>query len=156
MTSEKFETWKNSVEVLRGTAAEEIRQQFITAFIDTQHPRYTERIATLRDFNDGPYYTGYLWDYTISRQFANVDVALKVLASKSLVYAFWDLHSSERIRIADYWRFGRADVLLLTAEHLAHGLGYLPEDLYVFDSTATWAVAFTHEYSDDVQQCLIA
>ncbi len=61
----------------------------------------------------------------------------------------WDLHSNERIYVADYWKFPKEAVLLLSATDLAAGLDFLPDDIYVFDRTFDWSIVFTHEYTAD-------
>lgn len=155
MTVDDFDNWRLSVTVFDIEEGGRARDAFIDSFVDRAHPRFGERIATPQKFNDGDYYTGYLWDYMYSRTFVDVDTARRRLAGTDPVIAFWDLHSSERIRTPNYWRFERNAVLRLRAAHLVEGLAFLPEDLYVFDSTLAWAIAFTHEYSDDeVRQCV--
>ena len=57
----------------------------------------------------------------------------------------WDVHSTERVRVPDYFKFPKGTVLRGDPRALQRGLKYLPEDLYLFEDACDWAGALTHE-----------
>lgn len=137
--------------------ADATRAQFIETFVDTSTDFYREHVAAMRLFADGYAYTAYLWDVMSERRFGDAAVALDFLSTKDgRVRVFWDLHSSERILILDYWKFRKDAVLECYASDLLAGLSHLPEDLYICDPDMSWAVALTHEEVDGVPWAVIA
>src|SRR5438132_8338931 len=102
MTLDEF---KKRVSVITGDQARQLRQRYIERFVNTDSNHYQQYIAKTQQFSDGVFYTGYLWD-----SLKNVEVIPESETRQEglldrMVYVFWDLHSSERIRIKDYWKF---------------------------------------------------
>ena len=134
--------------VMRGEKAEEVRQAYIERFVDTKSEGFQRYIAVRVPFEDGLYYTGYLWDCLKHSELITEDQLLADLSLRKAVQVLWDLHSAERILIEDYWKFPRDAILRLDARDLASGLTYLPEDIYIFDDSLGWSLILTHEYLD--------
>lgn len=61
------------------------------------------------------------------------------------VFVFWDNHSCDRILIPDYWKFPKESCLRMKYGDLCRNKIYLPEDIYIFDNSFQWTIAFTHE-----------
>ena len=145
-----FDEFRNSVSIRLGEDADELRQRYIQAFVDVHAAGYIERVQRTQEFTDGRYYIGYLWDYLKQRTLISEDDALSKLTRKATpLHVLWDLHSSEMIRVPNYWRFPKYAVLDVPAADLIAGLTYLPEDIYVFDDTFEWSIILTHEDTKD-------
>ena len=70
------------------------------------------------------------------------------------IYVFWDIHSSEKIWIKDYWKFDKDAVLRMSMDTLLAGCEFLPEDIYICDSTFQWTFVMTHEEIENKRYCL--
>jgi hypothetical protein len=134
--------------------AEHLRATFVSRRLDPRHAEQAAEALRLRQFPDGLAYTGYLWDFLADKHVVSEEEVWRDLEPVSELYAMWDLHSSERIRTPDYFKFPKATVLRTDSATLRRGLEYLPEDLYIFDATCAWAAALTHEWVDDRRFCL--
>ena len=138
---------RQRTDIITGDEADLIREKYISRFVDPESDHYMRYIAELREFSDGLYYTGYLWDCLKSAvQVEEEDVYDMEL--DRIVYVLWDLHSSDRIHIEDYWKFPRRAILRLRFCDLVEGRECLPEDIYIFDEELTWSLILTHEYDD--------
>jgi len=143
-----FEDFAARVTVYQDDRADEIRRRYIDHFVNTNSDWFQERIAVLKPFKDGLHYTRYLWDCLKHWERISEDRFFGQLRTYGIVNVFWDLHSSERIFIEDYWKFPKASVLQLDAHDLEAGLEYLPEDIYIFNEDLTWSLILTHEYDN--------
>ena len=115
---------------------------------------YKENIEQKKMFSDGLCYTGYIWDCLLNPRIISEREADQLLQVKRRIIIMWDIHSSERIFIPDYWKFPKAEVLCTDAwsETFKNDL---PEDVYVFDDTFSWSVIYTHETDlKDNRYCL--
>ena len=143
-----------SILVLDLKKSDELRDEYIKSFIDTSSSYYKEDIEQKTLFSDGFCYIGYLWDCLLKPTIISEYKANHFLEDKGIVYIMWDIHSSERIFIDDYWKFPKNQILC-TDEKIESLKSDLPEDIYVFDDTFSWTVVFTHEYNDkDRRYCL--
>jgi hypothetical protein len=148
-----FETWRADVRILPDEKGHEIRARYHEAFLDTTSENYAWRVRDLVQFPDGWAQEGYMWDCLRSRRRSTWDEICTVIARADEVLILWDIHSATRIRIPDYWKFGKDSVLACSPAHLESGLQWLPEDLYIFDETLEWSAILTHEpWLDGVEQ----
>lgn len=53
---------KDSITIITGEEAASLRGKYISRFIDTGSEHFQKYIATRKQFKDGLFYTGYLWD----------------------------------------------------------------------------------------------
>ncbi len=150
----KFEEFKEQVIILEKKTGNNVRSKYIDRFINKFHPQYGEQIERKYGFVDGYCYLGYLWDYVKEPSIIDQEY----LASKKYyldeVFVFWDIHSSERIWIKDYWKFDKDAVLKLKYSTLLMGEIYLPEDIYIFDYSFSWTLIQTHEELNGKRYCL--
>src|SRR5579883_1929279 len=139
------ETFVACTTILPGERADALRTAYIQRFVKTESAYFREYIAQKRQFSDGEYCFGYLWD-TLRNPTTISEEQLKAeLAQRGEVYVFWDLHSAEHQVAKDYWKFPREAVLRVQApclieaiasmEYVAQGWAYLPEDIYIFDDS---------------------
>jgi hypothetical protein len=154
MKSMTLAGFRSEVEVITGERASNIRQAYISKFIDVSRPGYQKHIAIMREYRDGAYYSGYLWEYLRRwERIAEKDL-YDAMAPATDVYAFWDLHSSDRILIPDYWKFPRDAVLSGTYSIIVRGRGWLPEDLYLCSVDMSKSVVLTHESDPEGAQLI--
>jgi len=144
------------IDVITGERARHIREMYIQRFVNTQLDGYKDTIATKTQFKDGEYYVGYLWDYLISKEVVIDRQIFEILEQEPReIYVFWDLHSSQRIFVKDYWKYPRDAVLSLLSSNLPSGLSYLPQDIYIVDHNFTRTFVLTHEELDNKKRwCL--
>lgn len=150
----KFNDFVSSIQILDKQRGNELRKQYIDCFIDNNQKSYHEQIERKHKFVDGYCYLGYLWDYLIDREIVSEEYIESISKKLGQVYVFWDIHSSERIFIKDYWRFDKDAMIKLDFDMLLAGLKHLPEDIYIFDDTLKWTIAYTHEEIADRKYCL--
>lgn len=139
------------VTILTGLIADEIRASYVQAFINLDSEYYINNIKKLNSFSDGLCYTGYLWDCFKFFQIKAESFCKTFLDSKRNLYVLWDIHSKDRIFIKDYWKFPKSAVLLLNSWEEEKYIA-LPEDIYIFDETFSWSIAFTHEDDQNGQR----
>lgn len=139
-----FEEFKNRVKILEPVIAEEYRKKYIDAFIDTDCEYYSD-IRNLKPFSDGWCYTRYLWDCLKEPCQINWSDIISYQKCLKSVLVFWDIHSYERILIPHYWKFPKNACLELNFDDLCNNKEFLPEDLYIFDTSFKWTIVFTHE-----------
>lgn len=121
-----------------------LREKYIKTFVDTNSDFYNENIRKLRQFSDGLYYIGYLWDCFKQPNVVSENKLKEILNDKRNIYIMWDIHSSDRIFIPNYWKFPKLNILF--AEFWTDKIKKdLPEDIYLFDETFSWSAVFTHE-----------
>jgi hypothetical protein len=143
MTLDEF---KMAIQVLQEPAASEVRAKYILQFINTQHEFYINVISKPKQFSDGICYEGYLWD-CLRQPFTIITFAdfIRDLVGHDQVFAFWDVHSRDRILVPDYWHFPKSAALSGPAKIIAENLNYLPEDTYICDNSFSWTLIATHE-----------
>jgi hypothetical protein len=152
-----FEAFRASVKCLDYEQSTRIRDRFISEFIDQGDPLFDESILQRHDFPDGKAYTGYLWDFIGARALVSEGELWARVTRREWIYAMWDIHSSNRILIKDYWRFPKNSILVgQPPELIREGQAYLPEDLYLFDDSYAWVAATTHDEIDGERFCLWA
>jgi hypothetical protein len=149
-----FRAFSSAIEILPTSMAEEVRRSFNAARLDPRYAREAADALRLHEFSDGPAYTGYLWDFLADKRVVRDDELWDLVRPLASVYVMWDLHSVERVLIPDDFRFPRGTVMNASPGVIQRGLEYLPEDLYLFDSSYSWAGALTHEYVEDARFCL--
>lgn len=151
-----FEDFKASVDCLSPDLSQRVRERFIQEFIDQTDASFAESIHQHR-FADGMAYTGYLWDFIKGRTLIDESELWSRVERRDWIYAMWDIHSSEHIRIAGYWRFPKDAVLVSRPPaRVREGQRYLPEDLYLFDDSFAWVAAVTHDEIERKRFCLWA
>ena len=141
--------FKKRCSVLERSQADALRSCFIEKFVDTKSTHYKETIECPREFKDGLLYTGYLWDCARKFDLISIGEFKSEVQNIDQIFVMWDLHSCERILIENYWIYEKCDVLTLTGKTLIAGMGFLPEDIYVFDVGFRHVFALTHEYKGD-------
>ena len=146
-----FEDFQKRTDVITGSEADLIRDKYITKFVDIYSDYYKKYITIKELFKDGQFYVGYLWDCLKCPELKTEKQIIDSveLMGGQVIYVLWDLHSSEKILIKDYWKFPKEAVLRIRCDDLLAGLKYLPEDIYLFDKEFIWSLIFTHEYYDD-------
>jgi hypothetical protein len=135
--------------VLSKEDAAQVRNRFINMFVDTDSPFYRDRIAKLRRFSDGEFYTGYLWDVVRSYTRISEEQAAALARSLGSSYALWDLHSADEILVPGYWKFPRDAVLYGPAADVYDARSILPTDLYIVRADFEVSLIFTHEDHPD-------
>ena len=132
--------------ILAGVEAEYMRNIFLASFIDVNSKYYRHYIERKALFSDGWCYTGYLWECIQNKKtVSNKYILEHINMQKGPIYILWDIHSSERIVIHDYWKYPKEAVLKVDANNIESIIDELPEDCYFFDQTLSWIAAFTHE-----------
>jgi hypothetical protein len=153
----EFHDFDASVEVVDVVEAGRVRERFLDAFIDEDAPRFDETIRRRVAFSDGMAYTGYLWDFIKGRVLIDEVDLWERVDRRGWVYVMWDVHSSDRILIDDYWRYPKESVLIGRPPAVIEaGQRFLPEDLYLFDDSFAWVAAVTHDEIDGRRFCLWA
>ena len=152
-----LEAFSQRAEVLTGERATAIRERFKQAFLDRSHPWYRDGIEDLKEFSDGRFYTRFMRDFLRHfRSASEAEVWEECLRHDELI-VLWDIHSADRIHIPDYWKFPRDPVLVGAPEAFRSGQHLLPNDLYLFDSTFSWAGVLTSDYSHEQERmCALA
>jgi hypothetical protein len=157
MNDISLEEFRSRFAMITGEEAKTYRDRYIQNFVNTSSEYFKQRIATMKNYRDGYFYDGYLWDCLWKVKLINEMRAKESLSQHQAVNAFWDLHSDEKINIKSYWKFPKEAILKGMASDLLLGLDYLPKDIYIFDDEYTWTLVFTHEYLDDGNRyCLMA
>ncbi len=140
------------IEYLPKDSEHSLRSKYIEAFVDTSCEWYKDRIATTREFSDGVCYTGYLWECLINPTYISLFDVVSYRDRLGEVLVFWDIHSSQRIFVKDYWKFGKDTMLRLEFGTLVDNLEFFPEDIYIFDDSISWSLVLTHEDDHDGMQ----
>lgn len=134
--------------IIIGSVALELREKYINKFINTCSEHYIKYVRDKKTFVDGLCYTGYLWDCYENFYVCTEVFCEQFLKDKQDIFIMWDIHSSERILIPDYWKYPRESVLCIESWNKNKYMRDLPEDIYLFDATFSWSIAYTHEEDD--------
>jgi hypothetical protein len=146
--------FKEKVNIIHKEIADRLRKRYISAFINTEMEHYREYILTLKQCSDGLCYFGYLWDCLRNPIIIGEDDIFAFLSNYSdNIYILWDIHSKDKIWIENYWKFDKNAILELDPQLLLENLEYLPEDIYIFDSSFEWTYVLTHEEEKGVRVC---
>ena len=94
-----FIRFQEKVEILDKKRGKELRNKYINRFINTDHKIYKEQIQIYHKFTDGYCYLGYLWDCILNPIVIDEAKFEEKARRIGKVYAFWDIHSCERILI---------------------------------------------------------
>ncbi len=147
--------------------ADSLRQAFIEAYTDKSLPHYRKTLG-LRRFFDGMCYAGYIWE-VLRKPYDIVtrEAALALLDEKAEVYIMWDNRTMEKVAQSFHYKVPKDRVIRMKGRELAEQLradfaplaenvSFLPEDIYVFDGSLTWYIAFTHEPDGNNQMmCMV-
>ena len=145
-----FKEFSQRIKVLQTLEADQIRAKYISLFVDQVSEWYEEQIAIKVLSGDGWYYRGYMWECLKQGTPAKEEQILGQLKGMDeSVFVLWDISSRRNLSPKDYWKFPRDAVLYLWASDLLEGLGYLPEDIYIFNASFSWSLIFTHETTYD-------
>jgi hypothetical protein len=153
-TFESFDAFRAAVVILTPSEAHAVRARLVEARLDPEWKGEGPDQLELRPFDDGLSYTGYLWDYLADKEVVEEEEVWRRVDRMPTVLAMWDIHSTERVRIPNYFRFPKGTVLRSQPKIIKEGLGYLPEDLYLFDESCGWVGALTHEWVDGKRYCV--
>ena len=134
--------------IINGKNADELRRRFIDAFVNTGSEYYKSAIREERLCSDGMCYLGHLWECFMAPGRVTEKHVLDTLSGFDRLCAMWDINSQDRIPVPDHRKYPKRAVLELTKEELSAVLPTLPEDVYFFDGSFSWAFALTHEYND--------
>ena len=96
-------------------------------------------------FQMGIHYEGYLWDHLRSPSRITIQRFRHELILHPEVFILADDHSRDRIPGAPLWPYRPYSVARFHPQVLLQSLEFLPEDIYVFDSSVSWTLALTHE-----------
>ncbi len=142
--------------VLEKAPADKLRQDFIEKFTEKSLPYY-QKTLRMRQFFDGMCYMGYIWE-VLKKPYAIVtrEDALARLGTRDEVYVLWDIRTMKNVAQAFRYKVPKDMVIRTDGESLAEQLradfaplaeqvSFLPEDIYVFDDSLSWFLAFTHE-----------
>lgn len=143
------------MEILDLYKTKKIRKDFTEYFVDVNSDYYLHRIKNKKLFSDGYCYTGYLWDCFKNPTVQTPDFCLQLIKRFKVFYVFWDIHSCENILIPNYWKYPKDSVLKLDYFEFCSIKNDLPEDIYVFDDSFLWCIAFTHEQYKEQQFCVL-
>lgn len=141
----ELESFKKHIQILSEPEANKYRTLYINKYIDTRSKCYTERVEKQYLFSDGLCYTGYLWDFLKTPsiiQESHLDNYRRFLRD---ILVFWDNHSKDRIRINNYWKFGKKSMINLDYNLFLDNMKFFPEDIYLTDRELAWTIVFTHE-----------
>jgi len=105
-------------------------------------------------FSDGEHYTGYLWDCLRVFKRFTYQRFIQEVVRYSEVCMMADDHSRDRVINPPLWPYPPYSVVQLPPNLLLQLLPALPEDLYVFDSSASWTLILTHEHDDQRRICV--
>jgi hypothetical protein len=101
----ELETFRAHISELDDAESGRVRRAFIETFLNQAHPLFVDSIETLRQFSDGPAYTGYLWDFLRSPTVVDERELWTRIVQVGELFVMGDVHSSELIRVPDYWKF---------------------------------------------------
>jgi hypothetical protein len=152
---DSLDAFAAAVEALPPDDADVVRHRFVAERVDMGKAKAKEHLR-LEARPDGPAYRGYLWDFLAGSEVITEDQIWRRVEAVPHLLAMWDLHSKDRVWTPNHFKFPKGTVLRAGPATLRRGLEYLPEDLYLFDDSCSWAGALTHEWIDDVRFCLWA
>ncbi len=148
--------------------ADRLRADFIDKFTDKTLPFY-QKALRMRRFYDGMCYMGYIWE-VLKQPYDRVtrEAALGLLEERAEVYVLWDVRTMKNVAQAFHYRVPKDMVIRVEGRCLAEQLradlaspslpaSFLPEDIYVFDDSLDWYIAFTHEADErGVPMCMVS
>ena len=105
-------------------SADEIRKRYIETFVNTEKVPIMIRLKATK-FTDGYCYVGYLWDFLREPEMVEESLIYSYRDKMKSIYVFWDIHSSEKIWIKDYWKFDKDAVLRMSMDTLLAGCEFL-------------------------------
>lgn len=141
--------------ILEKSQAELLRKKYIEKYVDVTGKAYNEKILKLYEMSDGLCYIGYLWDCFKSYILVDEIDCLNILAKKKNFMIFWDINSSDYIRIENYWNYPKDAVLQIDSKEFIEKISTFPEDVYIFDETLSWTVVLTHEVTEEGKRSCI-
>ena len=133
------------MQILTDFLADDIRKNYCEAFLLEESEYYKKNIFAKKQYSDGLCYEGYLWDCYANFSVKPISFCEDFLETKSDLYVLWDIHSSEKIFIPNYWKYPKSSVLVLETWSYDFYSNSLPEDVYIFDKSFSWTISYTHE-----------
>jgi hypothetical protein len=154
----ELKEFKNSVNILTGEEAQLIRELFRDTFVDKNKESYKKYIESTIMCSGGNCYSGYLWDVFKHSKRIGEGLAKAHVSDRNIIYVMWGIHSKEGMPKKDNWRLPKEAILHVESSLLLDQLSHLPEDIYIFDDSFSWAVALTNEWGGrpDKRWCLHA
>lgn len=104
------------------------------------------RTTILKEYPDGKYYEGYLWDCFMQPKQIKESELDEFILHKEEIYVFWDNHSLYRVNQENYFKYGRKVILIMSGNEFMKIKEELPEDVYITDREINFLVAYTHEW----------
>ena len=156
--------------------AKKLREKFIESFVNTTNWQYEKLIRDVKADDIIKHYEGYMVSYLwcclrddIAKRWIRFEEAAELLKKiNGEAYIMWDIRTKEVIypekspvenKYPPYTNFDADTVLkaeikeiynIVTHDHNSKIWDqFLGEDVYVFDDTFKWYIAFTHEYEKD-------
>ncbi len=142
--------------VVEQERADMLRHEFVEKYTDKTLPFY-QKTLRMRQFFDGMCYMGYIWE-VLKKPYDMItrEAALTLLGNKAEVYVMWDIRTMKNVAQKFQYKVPKDRVIRTDGQSLAEQLrvdfaslaepvSFLPEDIYVFDDSLSWFIAFTHE-----------
>jgi hypothetical protein len=129
------------------------RLAYLDAFVDTTSEHFQRYIASPRQFSDGTHYEGYIWECLRSPARISFQRFCLEVVRHSELLVMADDHSRDRVVGAPLWPYPPNSVTRFEPQKLLESLNVLPEDIYVFDSSVSWTLVLTHEYTPKKRIC---
>lgn len=142
------------MKIVEGKQYRLLINKYIKLFVNTKNDYYINYIFNRKCYSDGLCYTGYMWDVFKSSKIISYEEAIKKILSKKELFVCWDIHSKENIFIENYWQYPKRSIIQLSSEEFIETLDKFPEDIYIFDTSFSWTIAFTHEEIHAERYCL--
>ena len=144
------------MDIIVGNSAAILRNKYISDYIDVNSQHYIDNVATLKDYDDGACYTGYLWECFDNSSIVDEETARTMIMNvQTQIYVMWDIHSCKKIYIENYWKYPKDAVICVNASEFVEYENTFPEDIYVFNDDFSWSITLTHEYIDNKRICLV-
>lgn len=141
--------------MINGKPADELRKRFIDAFVNKAGEYYRSAIRETRLCPEGMCYTGRLGECLKEPEEIAFAEAMEYIRSRGKVCALRDLNRTGGTPAADRCGYPKRAVLLIDRSELEAVLSALPDDVYFFDDSFTWAAALMREQGEgEKRRCL--
>src|SRR5579863_1927928 len=104
-TFASLDDFRGAVMILPPEDADRLRTSFVGARLDPHLDTQAADVLALRRFADGLAYTGYLWDFLSDKATVTEEEVWRRVETRPTILAMWDVHSTERVQIPDYFKF---------------------------------------------------
>ena len=145
--SHELEAFAAAVRVLSPKEGRAIRARFHEAFLDTASEHYRNGLAVFIAKPPGKgNQRGLLWKALRAYRRVTWDQIRTVMSRSREVFVLWDIENPNPYLPPDHLApFERDTVIACRPAYLEAAVHLLPDDLYVFDNSFTWAGVLTHE-----------